>query len=529
MKRRYSRLYAVLVLSAVCITASAAESKQYYRFDGALTEDRLGVAVGMLGDINGDGYTDILVGARYADVGSSTDAGSVSIFSGADGSELIHLNGEGAGDWFGVAVTGTGDLNEDGKPEFIVGAQFAKNGSGLQTGGAYVYSGLHGALMYRLFGDRSDGRFGVSVAGGQDIDGDGKPDFVVGAYTEGAAYVYSGVNGALIAKLLGANGSWFGFAVALLPDVNGDGRGEIVVGAPQSGTGSVFVYSGMNRTLLYTLNGEKTGDWFGFSVAAANDLNGDQKSELLVGAREASPLGRTNAGSVYEYEGKNGALIRRLDGVNMREAFGTSVSAVGDVNRDGTNDFVVGSRFALNSAGQPVGTALIYSGADGSQIVKVNGEADQDWFGGSVAAVGDVNGDGWPEWSVGAAGGDPGGRSNAGKAYVFGLKHYDAAITSVSAPPNARIGDQIRVSYTAVNHGEAVSITTALNVNGVRKASTSGLLDPMASRASNFLYTLRSTDFVFGKSALCITAITDAATDGYSTDNAKCVQLMQSF
>lgn len=516
-------------LSGGIPAASGAESQQFSRFDGTLTEDRLGVAVGTLGDINGDGFADVLVGARYADIGSFTDAGSVSVFSGADGTELLHLNGDGAGDWFGVSVAGIGDINGDGFPEFIVGAQFAKRENGVQSGAAYVYSGSDGSRLYLLRGDVADGRFGVAVAGGRDVDGDGIPDFVVGAYTEGAAYVFSGSNGGQIARLSGTGATWYGFAVSLLPDVNGDGLGEIVVSAPKNDAGSVYVYSGATRTLLYALNGENAGDWFGFAIAAAGDLNGDQKSELLVGAREASPSGRTNAGSVYDYEGKNGNLLRRLDGANARDAFGTSVSAVGDVNRDGTNDFLVGARFALNASNQPTGAAFIFSGSDGSQITKVNGAVSQDWFGGSVSAVGDINGDGWTEWVVGAAGGDPDSRSNAGQAYVFGLKHFDAAVTAASSPRTARLGDQMSVGYSLVNHGESGTLVTALSVNGARKASSSTALEFMAGYSGNFLYTLKSGDFTGGRCTVCVSVSVSGATEGYSADNVKCMQVLQSF
>lgn len=529
MKTRLGLIVLTIASSVLVNMAEGADSRQYFRFDGALSEDRLGVAVGTLGDINGDGFADILVGARYADVGQLVDAGSVSVFSGKNGSELMHLSGDNAGDWFGVSVSGIGDLNGDGVSEFIVGAQFAKRSDGQQTGAAYVYSGLTGSRMYSLYGNLADGRFGVSVAGGGDIDGDSIPDFIVGAYTEGAAYVYSGANGSLMSKLGGAGGTWYGFAVTMLPDVNGDGRGEVVVTAPKNGAGSVYVYSGATRNLLYTLNGENAGDWFGFATAPAGDLNGDQKNELLIGAREASPYGRTNAGSVYVYEGKNGNLLRRLDGANARDAFGTSVSPAGDVNRDGTNDFLVGARFALNVNSQPNGAALLYSGSDGGQIAKVSGEVSQDWFGGSVAVVGDVNGDGWVEWVVGAAGGDPGGRSNAGQAYVFGMKHFDAAVTSASGPRSARLGDQISISYNIANHGEPGSLTAALSVNGLRKSSSSGTLDFMGARSGSFSYTLKTGDFSGGRSTVCVNVSIDNASDGYGADNVKCMQVIQAF
>jgi len=520
-----------LLIALPCAYVSAADSKQYFRFDGALTEDRLGVSVGRLGDVDDDGFADILTGARYADVDGRTDTGSVYVFSGKDGHQIYRFNGEGAGDWFGVAVAGIGDVNGDGRPDILVGAQFATRDDGAQTGGAYVYSGADGRLLYLLFGDNADGRFGVSVSGGYDVDGDGVNDFVVGSYLENAAYIYSGRTGTLITKLTGAPATWYGFAVALLPDLNGDGRAEIAVSAPQAGgPGAVTVYSGLTRNVLYILNGAQNGDWFGFSVAAAGDLNGDGVSEFLIGAREASPNGLTEAGSVSVYSGKNGTLLKRLDGQAARDRFGTSVDAAGDVNRDGTNDFVVGARFAANATGQITGAAYVFSGKDFTQITKITGETVDDWFGGSVASVGDINGDGWIEWVVGAAGADPNGNSNAGRAYVYGLKHNDVAITDAQAPMSARIGDRVNVSYTVANHGEdAASVTTALAVNATRRTSASMSLLFLETKSGNLSYTLASSDFVGGRASLCVKAIIDNVTDNYDSDNVKCLQVRQSF
>lgn len=522
---------ALMTLTVVlCSHANAADSRQYSTASGSLTEDRFGVAVSKIGDLNADGYADLLVGARYADVGSLVDAGSVSCVSGKDGTELFRLSGDAAGDWFGVSLASLGDVTGDGVPEFVVGAQFAKRSDGTQTGAAYIYSGATATRLYSLYGDNADARFGVAVGGGQDVDGDGIPDAIVGAYIEGSAYLYSGANGRLIAKLPGVGTAWYGFAVSLFPDLNGDGISDIAVSAPKEGAGSVYVYSGSNRSLLYKLSGEVAGDWFGFAIADANDLTGDKRSEIIIGAREASPNGKTYAGSVYIYEGKTGTLLSRVDGAGAKDAFGTSISSAGDINRDGVPDLLIGARFALNASGVVTGGAYLLSGTDYSVITKVFGENSQDWFGGSVTAVGDINGDGWPEWAVGAAGHDPAGRSNAGKAYLFGLIHNDIALTALSAPRSAKAGESFSVGYTAVNHGEPGTITTTLTINGVKKLSAAArTLDFMASQSGSFSYALSASEFISGRATVCVNTAISGITDGYTADNSKCSQVAQKY
>lgn len=522
------RLSLAAALAVACAAAAAADSREYHRFDGELTEDRLGVATGSLGDVNGDGFDDVLVGARYADVNGLTDVGSVYVYSGKDGTTLYRVTGEGAGDWFGVSVAGIGDVDGDARPDFAVGAQFAKRGDGTSTGAAYVYSGATGARLLRLFGDGADGRFGVSVGGGRDVNGDGVPDLIVGAYLENSAYLYSGAGGARIAKLIGTPGTWYGFAVAMLPDVDSDKSAELVVTAPQSGAGTAAVYSGATRNLRYTLTGEKAGDWYGFAVANAGNLDGKGKSELLVGAREASPNGLSLAGSVYVYESKDGSLLKRLDGARANDAFGTSVAGVGDVNRDSVRDILIGARFGADALNQATGSAYVYSGSDFSQITKTTGEFSSDWFGGSVAAVGDSNGDGWLEWVVGAAGADPNGQSNAGRAYLQGILHNDVKMLSVTAPSPAAVGQKIKVKYNIVNHGEDAGVTIALQVNGVQRASSTVSLASMVKVSGKFNYTLSDGDFSGGLSTVCVQAEIDGLSDDYPSDNSQCIQIAQA-
>ena len=192
--------------------------------------------------------------------------------------------------------------------------------------------------------------------------------------------------------------------------------------------GSAFVYSGADGSLLYQKNGAAENDDFGFSVSMLGDVNGDGRVEFIVGAQGADPGGQSSAGSAYVYSGADGSLLHQKDGAAAGDIFGVSVSTAWDVNGDGKADFIVGA----NGADPPpfgifnAGSAYVYSGADGSLLHHTNGEGVGYHFGGSVSAgkikpgpVDDVNGDGIADFTVGASWASPGGREQAGSAYVY--------------------------------------------------------------------------------------------------------------
>ena len=163
------------------------------------------------GDVNGDGVPDFIVGAYRDDpVGGGTDAGSAYVFSGADGNLLYQVTGDTAGDLFGYSVSIAGDVNGDGRADFIVGAyRDDPIGGGTDAGSAYVFSGPDGSLLYQLTGDTAGDHFGYSVSGAGDVNGDGRADFIVGAIGDnpggltnaGSAYVFSGADGSLLYQL----------------------------------------------------------------------------------------------------------------------------------------------------------------------------------------------------------------------------------------------------------------------------------------------------------------------------------------
>ena len=370
---------------------------------------------------------DFIVGAPNWVPEGQEDAGSAYVYSGTDGRLIHQVNGENFGDLFGWSVSMLGDVDGDGVLDFIVGAPFADPDELREDGGsAYVYSGANRALIHQVDGHQGGDNFGWSVSGAGDIDGDGTPDFLVGAYhtqrgglgLAGTVYFYSG------AETFNAQ---FGYSVSGAGDVNGDGRADIVAGAPFTHHGAInnagraYVYSAIDRVLIHREGGQTVFERFGVSVSTVGDVDGDAVPDFMVGADLADPAGLLDAGSAFVYSGADGSEIHQRHGETASDNFGISVSKAGDVNEDGIPDFIVGA-YRAGPGGVDVtgaGSAYVYSGADGNLLHKVDGEGLEDSFGFSVSLAGDVNYDGKGDFIVGARFADPNGNENAGAVYVF--------------------------------------------------------------------------------------------------------------
>jgi hypothetical protein len=323
------------------------------------------------GDADGDGHDDLVVGAPFwGDPQERDSGGQMHVLSGETGS-AIYQRGSPEDQYcgrFGYSVSGVGDLDGDGLAEVLVGAPCESLDNHPQGHGmAYVFRGSAGSLLHFLLSpnEQAGGGFGWAVSGVGDVDNDGRSDFAVGAPWEdttpatpnaGRAYVFSGRTGALIHTLVSANqeiSGMFGWSVAGAGDVNGDGWPDIVVGAlwedpGVTGAGRAYVFSGQTGALLHTLvspNAEYSGN-FGHSVCGAGDLNNDGYADVLVGAtgeeRPSSPWG---AGCAYVFSGRTGDLLHVLFSPNECAGgfFGHSVSGLGDVNGDGRSEVLVGA------------------------------------------------------------------------------------------------------------------------------------------------------------------------------------------
>ena len=399
------------------------------------------------GDLNGDGFSDIVVGAPLVDNGGR-DQGSVFIYYGdADGigrtARLDDPHSEDNSN-FGVSTAFAGDVNGDGFADLLVGAA----GSNDRRGLAYVFygsaSGITAANHTRLeHAGLVDDWFGSAVASAGDVDADGFADVLVGASGVnkagedwGVAYVYQGSVNGVIAKsptILGVPSSdsydHFGFAVAGAGDVNGDGYDDVAVGSPgidRAGStkgkdrGAVYVYGGSTDGVLRVPDHRLEApvpldhDHFGDAGAGAGDIDADGYAELVIGAPGADAV-TSDDGTAYVFRGGPRGLSTGASAVlqdtrpNERDRFGTAVTGIGDANGDGFGDIVVGT------TGDDRGRALIYSGSREGLTGRPTailedplGDGYND-FAESVAGAGDVNGDGFDDLIVGASGTNNGG------------------------------------------------------------------------------------------------------------------------
>jgi hypothetical protein len=345
--------------SALLLLVTSASAQTYlYTTTGNAQGDRLGESVASLGDFNGDGYGDFAAGAKFDD-SNGDNAGLVRVISGRDGSILFSVNGSNAGDWLGVSVAGAGDVNGDGYMDLIVGAS-GYDAAGTNSGRAYVYSGRTGGTLYRFDGSAAFDHFGQAVGGAGDVNGDGYDDLVVGAPQEGngTVHVYSGRNGAQIWAFAGsAAGDTLGGAVAGAGDVNGDGFADIIAGAPYGNDGATDngyarVYSGRTGALLYNWHGG-SADHFGSSVDGAGDFTGDGFDDVIVGSPNDEPNG-ADSGSAWIYSGFDGSLYLRIYGLHAGDLLGTSVAGCGVVEKNGKPAIIVGA------PGEAGGTVRVY-------------------------------------------------------------------------------------------------------------------------------------------------------------------------
>ena len=526
--------------------------------------DQSGWSVSSAGDVNGDGYDDLIIGAIYADPNRDSQAGETYIVYGGasapgtngvldlstlNGTNGFILTGIDAFDRSGSSVSSAGDVNGDGYDDLIIGAFSADPNGDSYAGEAYiVYGGanapgtdsvldlsdLDGTNGFILNGIDPSDETGYSVSSAGDVNGDGYDDLIIGArYADpngdgnaGETYlVYGGASapgrdGVLdLSALDGTNGFTLtgidaldqsGWSVSAAGDVNGDGYDDLIIGARDAdpngnseagetyivyggasapGTNGVLDLSTLNGTNGFILTGIDAGDRSGFSVSSAGDVNGDGYDDLIIGARGAAPRGDSLAGETYVVYGGasapgtdgvldlgalNGTNGFTLTGIDGRDYSGWSVSAAGDVNGDGYDDLIIGARDAdPNGNGAAGEIYIVYGGAstpgtngvldlsdlDGTNGFILTGIGALDQSGRSVSSAGDVNGDGYDDLIIGARYGDPNG-GDSGETYVV----YGGATGMESLVPVTAQGTAAADNFTG-NAGD--DSLTAIATNDV--------------------------------------------------------------
>ncbi|MEM7201680.1 MAG: integrin alpha [Planctomycetota bacterium] len=445
-----------VLFSVLGFAAALSAQPALYRFDGPLTGSQQGTSVAILGDINGDGFADVLAGAPKERRGTRQRTGTARAFSGADGTPLFAFQGSVAFDQLGHSVAAIGDFDGDGVPDAVIGMP-GDDTAGTDVGRAILVSGASGTVVGSLLGVTLRGEFGTAVAGAGDVNGDGYADIIVGAPLSnvtganvGEAMVFSGVDQALLYSIAGSGADDFlGTSVAGLGDVNGDGLGDFAVGAPKDDNvaingGSVVVYSGADGLPLYTIDGANDGDELGTSVAGLGDTDGDGVPDFVVGVPFEDGAG-VDAGLVEVRSGVDGSLLWAARGNTDAARMGFSVGPAGDFDLDGFADVVVGSPWDATIDSR-AGGIFLFSGNTGCLLHLRYGDNKDDQYGHSVAGGGDVDGDGFIDLVAGAPGADFSFPA-AGTAMVLRVPPRDGfenVITHAPGTPNARFGFSIK-------------------------------------------------------------------------------------
>ncbi len=402
---------------------------QFHRFDGQAAGDFFGYQVVSAGDVDADGADDILVSAPDSS-SNYWKAGSVYVYSGLTGSLLYQWNGTSSFEQLGQAIAPAGDLNQDGYADILIGNPH------FLTQSAFVYSGADGSTLLTIPGSPASA-FGLAVALAGDVDGDGRPDYIISAPNEGVggvAYLISGATGTTLFSWAGSNlFDNYGQHVSGAGDVNGDGFPDILIGSPLadyagvSDKGTVEIFSGFDGSLLYQWVGLTPNEQLGISVHGQSDINGDGFDDILFGSLYADSPSYPATGSATVCSGADGSILFEFFGTLPYEFAGKSVSFVADMNQDGVDDILVGAPSAHSPSGIG-GRVDLYSGANGTLLHQWFGEVDGSSFGESIAQGGDANADGLSDVLIGAQFTDY-SATDAGSAYVLSFAPLATAST----------------------------------------------------------------------------------------------------
>ncbi|MCL1630301.1 VCBS domain-containing protein, partial [Roseibaca sp. V10] len=402
-----------------------------FMINGVSAADFSGASVSSAGDVNGDGFDDLIVGARFDDPNGSSSGASFVVFGKTDGTAVelsaveagtggFVINGVSVDDRSGYSVSSAGDVNGDGFDDLIVGVPY-DDPNGNSSGASFVVFGKTNGTVVELSaveagtggfvinGVSADDQSGRSVSSAGDVNGDGFDDLILGA------------------RIDDPNGnSSSGASFVVFGKTDGT---AVELSAVELGTGG------------FVINGVSAGDLSGRSVSSAGDVNGDGFDDLIIGADNDDPNGSYSGASFVVFGKTDGTVVELsaveagtggfvLNGISAFDNSGRSVSSAGDVNGDGFDDLIIGARFDDPSGSNSGASFVVFGKTDGTAVelstveagtggFVINGVSVDDRSGYSVSSAGDVNGDGFDDLIVGVPYDDPNGSSSGASFVVF--------------------------------------------------------------------------------------------------------------
>lgn len=453
-----------------------------------------GQSMDWIGDVDGDGFSDYILGSNlYQATGSNR--GVAYIYSGQSGLLLDRIDGDSVPYPFtlATAVSRLGDVTGDGRPEVAISKQ-AAGGSG-QLFSVMVYSVMPFTLVYEAFAPHLLSTVGSDgICGDADLNGDGWPDIAAGdsSYKEsgiwvGAVHAFDGLDGSPLWIAKGVTlAQSFGQTIACPGDVDGDGHADVVTRSYEYGAfGTIHVLSGVDGSELYSFHGDYLLAYAGLGrLAPCGDADGDGLPDYMVGQDEVTGLSK---GIATIHRGYDGAIIHRWEGQAAGQRFGDKVAGPGDLDGDGFADYAVGAPGADTS---DPGRVYLFSGRDFSLMqVLTSPSPDEGSFGYPVANLGaDVNGDGAVELLT-ADGSEPyNGVFGSGVSYMFTFdKHLTADAREISAAAGGTV--RFALDFPASEAGLGYRLLASEDATGSIKVGGVGIPLTLTPLLQRFVFT----------------------------------------
>ncbi|GJM10158.1 MAG: hypothetical protein DHS20C11_24340 [Lysobacteraceae bacterium] len=490
--------FAALIFAQVAWTSDVVPLAETigFRILGAEASGSIGFIVSGAGDVNGDGYDDVLVSANKP----FEDGAAFVVFGKPDSDDVyleslesggFHIEGFGQLHWSGSTMAGVGDVNGDGLDDVLIGSPFADPAGIENAGRAFLVFGKQDSAAvdltslafngFRVEGTRENDLLSTSVSGVGDFNNDGLDDFVLGAHTSwvddmdyaGRVYVVFGKSDKdpVLVPSLDFQGIEFtgaetddtiGYSTSGAGDVNGDGYPDIALGAPfgrsLGAAGRTYVlYGGPDRSGLdlrnleeddgFVVEGELVLGLLGRDVSGAGDINADGRSDVIAGAANSNRVDQDRPGKTHVImrTASKAIDVVTITGISNGDNSGRGVGGVGDIDGDGFFDFGIGAIEASNHV-EKAGEIYLINGREGLEsqdlampsdpFTTYIGDEPFDQVGRSVSNAGDVNGDGITDFIVGVPNAHHGSSPNVGLAYVvYGGANLPSQATYLATAP----------------------------------------------------------------------------------------------